>query len=177
MKARFFLLTLILILSVFGSWANATPIDVSDFSSNAVILDFEELGIDDVVSNQYTSLGVQFNNVPVWNESEGAPFTFYGSASDIATSGSNYLSQFGPTDNSGLIIITFSNAVTKVGLYAIDPSELDLFTQFTAYFTDGGSETIDIPPSSATFDPAPFVGVMHLGGISSVQIAAAPGDP
>ena len=152
--------------------ANATSITLNDFSDNATVIDFEGLAATAVVSNQFASSGILFNNVDVFSESENAPFGFNGSRNDIATSGSNYISK-----RSVTTVFTFTTPVTRVGAFIIDPSELSTPTRFTAFFADGGSFTIDVPRSAATSDPAPFVGIENLGGITSAQITTSNGDP
>ncbi len=173
MRARKWI-SIVLVASLFAFIPSlvAVPITTGDFSANATILDFEELGVNDILTNQFASQGVLFNSADVTHETESIPFGFNGSASDVATSGSVFLSKGVST-----FIITFTEFVDKAGIFVIDPSELSPASTMTAFFQGGGSEVITIPLSAATSDPAPFVGVSNSAGITSLQFTITAGDP
>lgn len=140
--------------------ANAVPVEIgiSGFSGGEPVLDFEEFtGNVDIISDQFVSLGVSFNSIPVEPHSDyGALF-----ATTVAPfAGANALFQGLKATGEEIF---FASAVTRVGFNF--GSNVNVDVPFETYL-DGvltGSFNLITAPNTM-----PFFGFEDLAGIDRI---------
>ena len=140
--------------------ANAVPIQIGidGFSGDEPVLDFEEFtGNVDIISDQFDSLGVSFNSIPV------EPHIDYGAAFAAAVApfaGDNALFQgLKPTGEE----IFFTSTVTRVGFNF--GSNVNINVPFETYLNGVLTGSFNLITAPNTM---PFFGFEDLAGIDRI---------
>ena len=161
-----FLLCMFLLLLSFST-AHAIPIGIDDFSGSETVIDFDNIGTAEPITDQFASLGVAFSGSPF----QGDPFP--GTTINGTQSGANFL----PTNNP--IEAVFSSLQRGVGMYfgivGVAPTaQISVFRGSTLLETQTFLGSGDILPGGNI--PSVFGGIFFAGGFDRIEFSNISGD-
>jgi hypothetical protein len=140
--------------------AAPTVLTVGDFSPGDTLIDFESIAQAELITTQFSVLGVTFSGGLYGNTVASQGPTYLGST----VTANNYIYQQGVRYNP--ITVTFSDLVTRVGFYAVTNAADDMTIRTFRYGNQTGSFSF-----STSLTPA-FLGVGDLAGVDRIEIEA-----
>lgn len=163
MIVRAIIASVVLVTSV-----SAAPvlITLGGFSGSETVINFNGIGNEAAITNQFTGQGVTFSGPVYGMTNDGDTSLFPSNGGGVIASNWRYsISGISPV---GPMVATFSSPVTRVGFYdETNTADALLVTLFLGV-TQTGSFTI-ANPNGATVD---FFGVQDASGFDRIQIDA-----
>jgi len=163
-------LVIVFLLFLSLSSAHAIPIGIGDFSGSETVIDFDLIPSGDLITIQYTPLGVTFSGSPL----QGDPFPS-STINGTPTAAKLELNFVNP------VIAEFASLQNKVGMYFGTPPGGPTTVQIQAF--KGGSDvetqtftspTGDVPPGATV--ATVFAGLSFDGGFDKIEFGSTSGS-